>query len=195
MADTPLSLLDRVRRNGQPIDWDRLIALYTPLLRSWLHRHPLQGADVDDLLQDIVTVVVQKLPQFTHPGNTGAFRGWLRAILVYRLRWHWREKLRKPARIGLDDAEQFFANLEQSDGELARRWDVEHDRHVAARLLEQIRSEFTDSTWQAFQRYAVNGEPLEAVAVSLGLSANAVCIARSRVLRRLREEAAGLIDD
>jgi RNA polymerase sigma-70 factor (ECF subfamily) len=195
MADTPLSLLDRVRRTGQPVDWDRLIDLYTPLLRSWLQRHPLQGADVDDLLQDVLAVLVQKLPQFIHPGNPGAFRGWLRAILVYRLRWHWREKLRKPARIGLDDAEQFLTRLEQPESDLSRQWDLDHDRHVVTRLLELIRPEFTASTWQAFQRYAVDAAPLDEVAAELGLSANAVCIARSRVLRRLREEAAGLIGE
>ncbi len=195
MAETPLSLLDRVRSNGQPVDWDRLVQLYTPLLRSWLQRHPLQGADVDDLLQDILSVMVQKLPQFAHPGNAGAFRSWLRAILVYRLRWHWRERLRKPARIGQEDAEQFLARLERADGDLARHWDAEHDRHVVTRLLELIRPEFTESTWRAFQGYVIEERPLAEVAAELGLTPNAVYIARTRVFRRLREEASGLIDD
>src|SRR5262245_43000541 len=152
-----MSLLDRVRKDGQPVDWDRLLALYSPLLRSWLQRHPLQGADVDDLLQDILAVIVQKVPQFTHPGNPGAFRSWLRAILVYRLRWYWREKLRKPTRIGGDDAEQFLLRFAQRESELSKQWDLEHDRHVVARLLEVIRPEFTPTTWQAFQRYALDG--------------------------------------
>jgi RNA polymerase sigma-70 factor (ECF subfamily) len=195
MADTPLSLLDRVRRNGQPIDWDRLIALYSPLLRSWLQRHPLQGADIEDLLQDILAVLVQKLPQFTHPGSSGAFRGWLRTILVYRLRWHWREKLRKPTHIGDENAEQFLNHLEQPESELSRRWNLEHDRHVASRLLEVIRPEFSTKTWEAFQRYALDGRPLDEVAQELGLSANSVCVARSRVMRCLRQEAAGLVNE
>jgi RNA polymerase sigma-70 factor (ECF subfamily) len=195
MADTPLSLLARVRNEGQPIDWDRLLQLYSPLLRSWLQSHPLQGADVDDLLQDILAVLVQKLPQFTHPGRPGAFRSWLRAILVHRLRWYWREKLRKPGRIGQEDAEQFLTRLEQADSDLAQRWDAEHDRHVVARLLELIRPEFTESTWQAFQGYVLEERPLTEVAAELGLTPNAVYIARTRVFRRLREEAAGLIDE
>jgi RNA polymerase sigma-70 factor (ECF subfamily) len=172
-----------------------LIALYSPLLRSWLQRHPLQGADVDDLLQDILAVLVRKLPQFNHPGTSGAFRGWLRTILTYRLRWCWRERLRKPAVIGQADAEEFLNSLEQSDSDPARRWDLEHDRHVVRGLLQLIRPEFTDSTWQAFQHFGLDARPLAEVAAELGLSPNAVCIARSRVLRRLREEAAGLIDD
>ncbi len=195
MSETPLSLLDRVRQHGRSVDWDRLVQLYSPLLRTWLERHPLQGADVDDLLQDALAVLVRKLPQFTHPGSAGAFRAWLRAILVYRLRWYWRERLRKPARIGQEDAEEFLTRLEQPDGDLARQWDAEHDRHVVARVLELIRPEFAETTWRAFQGYVLDRRPLAEVAAELGLTPNAVYIARTRVFRRLREEASGLLDD
>jgi RNA polymerase sigma-70 factor, ECF subfamily len=53
MADTSLSLLERLRDQAAPADWDRLVRLYAPLLRHWLARQPLQGADADDLLQDV----------------------------------------------------------------------------------------------------------------------------------------------
>ena len=90
MSDTPLSLLDRIRRHGRPIDWDRLVGLYRPLLHGWLRRHPVQGADADDLVQDILSVLVEKLPQFAHSGRPGSFRTWLRRILVYQVRYFWR---------------------------------------------------------------------------------------------------------
>ena len=40
----------------------------------------------------------------------------------------------------------------------------------------------------------VEGRPAAEVAARLGLSENAVWIARSRVLRRLRQELAGLLE-
>jgi RNA polymerase sigma-70 factor (ECF subfamily) len=58
-----------------------------------------------------------------------------------------------------------------------------------------IRPEFRPATWEAFQRQAVGGEPAEAVAADLGLTVNAVLIAKSRVLSRLRQEAGGLVGD
>jgi DNA-directed RNA polymerase specialized sigma24 family protein len=63
MPETSLSLLDRLRHQAAPSDWERLVQLYAPLLRRWLARQPLQTTDADDLLQDVLTVVV-KLPDF-----------------------------------------------------------------------------------------------------------------------------------
>src|SRR5206468_872600 len=62
------------------------------------------------------------------------------------------------------------------------------------RLLEVAEPEFAPSTWQAFQRLAVDGRPAAEVAAELGTTVNAVLLAKSRVLRRLRQEARGLVD-
>ena len=61
-------------------------------------------------------------------------------------------------------------------------------------LLERIESEVTPSTWQAFRRVVVEGRDEETVAAELGLSVNAVFIAKSRVLSRLRREADGIFE-
>jgi RNA polymerase sigma-70 factor (ECF subfamily) len=60
--------------------------------------------------------------------------------------------------------------------------------------MRLVRPEFTEATWQAFQRLALDGAPGQVVAEELGLSVNAVLIAKSRVLARLRQEAQGLVD-
>jgi RNA polymerase sigma-70 factor (ECF subfamily) len=57
-----------------------------------------------------------------------------------------------------------------------------------------ITSEFRPATWQAFRRLVLDEAKPETVASELGLSINAVLIAKSRVLRRLRQEVQGLID-
>ena len=73
-------------------------------------------------------------------------------------------------------------------------WDEEHDRHVTKTLLASIRLEFQPATWRAFERQVQQGQPASEVAQELGLSVNAVLIAKSRVLKRLREKAIGLVD-
>jgi RNA polymerase sigma-70 factor (ECF subfamily) len=195
-TDTPQSLLERLcQPETVPADWDRLVSVYAPLLRTWLARYPLQGADVDDLVQEVLAVLVRKLPQFQHNGRTGAFRVWLRSVLVHQVRWFYRRRDNLPEPVDPRDDRSALLQLEGSDNDLARRWDDEHDRHVVARLLNLIRPEFTPTTWQAFERSALQGLPAADVGTELGLSANAVCLARSRVLRRLREEARGLVDE
>ena len=77
---------------------------------------------------------------------------------------------------------------------LSQSWDEEHDRHVTKRLLALIRLEFQPATWRAFERQVQDGQPASEVAQELSLSVNAVLLAKSRVLKRLRENAAGLVD-
>ena len=62
------------------------------------------------------------------------------------------------------------------------------DGGVLQRALEQIRPQFQERTWQAFYRVTAEGQSPAEVAAALGMSVNAVYVARSRVLARLRQE-------
>ena len=62
------------------------------------------------------------------------------------------------------------------------------------RALESIRGEFEERTWLAFWETAVVGRPAGDVASDLSMSPGAVRVAKSRVLRRCREELGDLID-
>jgi len=84
--------------------------------------------------------------------------------------------------------------MEDPASELSRRWDREHDEFVLQRLLDLIAPDFRPATWQAFRRLVIDGVPAEIVAAELGLTVNAVLIAKSRVLSHLRRNAEGLID-
>ena len=65
--------------------------------------------------------------------------------------------------------------------------DTEDNRFMMRRLLEMLQEEFEPKTWQAFQKFALEGVPAADVAKELGISTNAVFIAKSRVLARLRQ--------
>lgn len=194
MSETSHSLLERLRACAGDEDWRRLVDLYTPLLHTWLSRSGVQSADADDLVQEALAVVVRELSQFQHNLRTGAFRRWLRTILVHRLRDFWRVRQHRPQATGDSDVLRQLAELEDPDSGLSRLWDEEHDRPVVHRLPARIEAEVTSSTWQAFCRVALEGKDEAAVAAELGLSVNAVFIAKSRVLQRLRREAGSLID-
>src|SRR5437764_2799402 len=58
---TSATLLQRLRDHRDRAAWERLVHLYTPLIRGWLKRHLPQSADVDDLAQQVFAVVVEKL--------------------------------------------------------------------------------------------------------------------------------------
>lgn len=57
-----------------------------------------------------------------------------------------------------------------------------------------VQPDFAPATWLAFTRFALDGQPAARVAEELVLSESAVVQAKSRVLKRLREEAGDLMD-
>jgi RNA polymerase sigma-70 factor (ECF subfamily) len=152
VADTPISLLERLQLRPDSVSWERLVSLYTPLISGWLAR----------------------------------YRRWLRTIAVNRLRTLWR------TRASADDV--LLTQLEDPASDPNRRWDEEHDRFVARRLLELLEPEFEPPTWAAFRLLVLEGVETREVAVRLNTTPNAVRIAKSRVLSRFRREIEGLID-
>ena len=193
-AETSTSLLDRVRERGDEASWRALVEIYTPLIRGWLKRHAGLNDDADDIIQDVLAVVVRRIPEFHREPRVGAFRAWMRMITIncFRDAWKARRHVKPAANAHVGELWQQLADPASG---LSRIWDAEHDRHVTQRLLQIIRSEFTEKTWSAFHRFALQGESAESVAADLGLTVNAVFIAKSRVLAALRREGAGLLEE
>jgi RNA polymerase sigma-70 factor (ECF subfamily) len=186
-------LLERLRLRPDADSWQRLVDLYAPLVLGWLRALGLQPADAEDLAQETLGILVREMPRFHHNLRPGAFRRWLRGIVLNRLRAFRRVRQAIPA--GSDPAlEQTLDRLEEPDSDLARRWDQEHDQHVVRRLLELIEPEFEPATWRAFQMVVLENRSTQETAAALALSPNAVRIAKSRVLARFRQEIEGLID-
>ncbi len=81
--------------------------------------------------------------------------------------------------------QQFAERMPDSTAEDV--WRREYQSHLLRWAADQIRREFKEATWNAFWRTAILGEDAEAVAQELGLSINALYIARSRVTGRLKQ--------
>jgi RNA polymerase sigma-70 factor (ECF subfamily) len=196
VADLPTSksLLAKARDRSDQAAWNRLTELYSPLIGKWVRYHVAQRADAEDVVQEVLTTLVSDLPRFEHNQRPGAFRAWLRLITVHRLRAYWERRDSRPPATGGPCQQEALAQLADPASALSQAWDLEHDRHVTKTLLESIRLEFQPATWQAFERQVQQGESVSKVAAELGLSVNAVLIAKSRILKRLREKAAGLVD-
>ena len=96
MAETSFSLLDRLRHGPEEDSWRRMVDLYSPLIRGWLRRYTLANEDVDDLVQEVLAIVVRKVPEFERQPRVGAFRRWLRNITVNCLREFWRCQRLRP---------------------------------------------------------------------------------------------------
>jgi RNA polymerase sigma-70 factor, ECF subfamily len=189
MPTTSASLLERLKKApADSPDWNLLHEIYIPLLKSWLLRIGLPRDRIDDVTQDVLIVLVRQLPTFERR-RCGSFRAWLRQIAVHLAKNFFRKDNRAPRPM-----KDVLSQLEDPSSDLSREWDRDHDRHVWQKLQDVVRPDFGRRTWDAFTKVALEGMPVKEVAAKLGISENSVLLAKSRVLKRLRDESRGFLD-
>ncbi len=188
MLTTSPSLLERLRSRQEQQSWQFFVELYTPLLFRWARQLGLNENDAADLLQDIFTVLVEKVPTFCYDPQQ-SFRAWLKTILVNRWRNRCRQRSQRQRTEGGVDLEEVAAPEEVPFFE-----EEEYRQALVRRALALVQSEFQPVTWQACWEYVIREQPAQAVAERLGITVNAVYLAKSRVIRRLREQLNGLLD-
>ncbi|MFO0877704.1 MAG: sigma-70 family RNA polymerase sigma factor [Gemmataceae bacterium] len=184
MDTTPPSLLEQLREPTNHLAWRRFVELYTPLLHHWAMRLGLQAHDADNLVQEVLLTLLDSLARFEYqPGRR--FRGWLWTVL--------RNKHRRMARRNAP-GELTEPEIPAPTEPIQELEEAEYRRYLVDRVLRLMRADFEPATWQACWRTVVEEAPAAQVAAELGITVNAVHLAKSRVLRRLRQELAGLLD-
>lgn len=188
MNTTSVTLLERLRQPDADDAWPRFVRLYTPLLYSWARRAGLQTEDAADLVQDVLTILVQKLPEFTYDPDR-SFRGWLRTVTLNK--WRDIRRRRSPAVLPTNGPE-----LDEVAGPdtAALFEEAEYRQQLVRRALQLMQVEFHPTTWKACWECLVADRPATDVAKELGITVNSVYLAKSRVLARLRQELEGLLD-
>ena len=156
---TSLTWLGRLIETPGGAEWQRLSDIYRPLIAGWAARAGVRPSDVDDVTQEVLIVVVRRVSEFEHQ-RPGAFRGWLRSILVLQLRKYFRTREDLGPRISLDAV----SDPASPD---SRLFDREHNHHVANRAMELVRRDFEVPTWEAFRRQVVEEQRAVDVAADL----------------------------
>ncbi|CAN5910000.1 sigma-70 family RNA polymerase sigma factor [soil metagenome] len=191
MSDPPTtrpSLLVRLRDPNDGRAWEEFVEIYTPLIGRVARARGLQVADAEDLAQEVFRAVARAIDHYDPDPARGSFRAWLfriaRNLAINLLT----ARHRHPQGTGDSDFQAILEQQPAPDIEETRLFDDEYRRSLFRWAADQVRPEFRESTWQAFWRTGVEGQPPQAVAKELGISVGAVYIARSRVMARLRSQ-------
>ncbi len=190
--DTFKSLLVRIRDVDDEESWATFVEIYEPFIEGYLRRRGISGELALDVRQEVLMVVSQRIADFEHNGRTGAFRNWLRTTTVNCLRTYARQQKREsPGGSVFFDVVQQLAD---DQSEMSRVWNHEYDRHVLQGLLVRLEPDFQENTLSAFRKTTLERMTAVDVATELGMTRNAVIVARCKVLRKLRELAGEFLD-
>jgi RNA polymerase sigma-70 factor (ECF subfamily) len=182
---TSVTLLERVRVRSDDRAWDRFVTLYTPFLLVCARRAGLHENDAADLVQDVFLHLLDELPKFQYDAGRKSFRGWLKTVTVNKCRERWRKR-------SLDTLLYPAAELAAVEDEAF--WEQDYRDLLMQRALGVMQNEFETKTWRACWEFTVSGRKAADVAAELGMTEAAVFMAKSRVLKRLRQELSGLIE-
>ena len=191
---TSRSLLERVKADDGAA-WETLVGLYGPVVYRWVLRWHVSEHEAADVFSGCVSFARQEhrrvsqrecrryVPRVAAPDH-GQQSARPSSQAGPAAGWRWRRGT---------EAQLRLASLPDPS---LREWEESGVGPDSAGLLraavELIRKEFEARTWQAFWMTAVDGKLPAEVAEELGMSPGAVRVAKSRVLKRLREELGGL---
>lgn len=191
MNSTSESLLFRLQTRDEAAHdqsaWEQFVNLYTPLIFYWARKTGMGQADASDLVQEVLTIVFQRLPEFRYD-KTRSFRGWLRTVTLNKYRESRRKKSSQMSPASGSMLEELApVQLAQST------WDIDYARLLVAQAMELMKSDFKGQTWNALRKVISDGMTVEQAAEQTGVSPWTIYSAKSRLMNRLRSELDGLL--
>ena len=185
MVTTHSSLLLKLRSRDDTDAWNRFVKIYTPLVHHWVSRLIQDGNQSADVAQEVFVVLLGKVSWIAE-NRPKSFTAWLRTVTINKCRDHLRSKKRK-------SEPQLLQIIEVAESDpISILTEEEYRRFVAQSALRLMQDAFSETTWQACWQQVALGKSATEIATNLGISENAVYLARARVLKRLRAELDGL---
>ncbi len=188
-VETPVSLLDRVRR-GDTIAWAEFSSQYSAMLRSWCLHWGLQSADADDLIQDTLLIVFRRIAEFRRRG-AGSFRSWIRTIA-----WRcWCDAVARVERSMRAEVALRFRESLEARASLEEEFQKLFENQILEQAMAIVKQRVQPSSWDAFRLTALENLGGEMAAEISGMQINAVYAARYRVQRLITAQMRQLLDD
>ena len=176
----------------QPEAWSQMVSVFNPIVYRWARQAGLSGSDAADVVQDVFIAIARRIGSFERQRTQGSFRSWLATITRNRIRDSFRQQQRSPGGEGGTAALNRLNHLASppvaSDDDLDESICVASlDAHLPQQVLQIVKADCDERTWQAFWLTTVMGDAAKDVAQRLEMSVASVYQAKSRILRRLRQ--------
>lgn len=182
---TSTQLLDGLGDPQNREVWQRYVERYREVIVRTGRRAGLTEADAEDFAQQSLLAFSTAYRDGRYERDKGGLRAWMFGIVRVQLLNALRARGRSDRAAGT--AEVAALADDAAAAALEAQWQQEWHAAVLRQCLAEIAREVEPTTLEAFERFALRGEPAEVIAAALGLSPNAVYGAKRRVLARIRE--------
>jgi RNA polymerase sigma factor (sigma-70 family) len=186
----PVALL----KAGDPAAWGKLKEFLGRFVLNWTRHVPLNGEDLEDLMQEVFLAVKKRIAGFKEEIPRGGFFKWLKRVTGSKAIDLLRGRRGEPVARGGDGALQLLAQVRERVPADGGGTDHLGDEQWALQMeaLRRARAGMENNTWLALWRLVADGRPGREVSAELGMSPNAVYQAKYCVIERARREYAAL---
>ncbi len=170
-------------KNGNQWALNKIHDVYRGRVQYWVTREGLSGTDCDDIGQNVFVSILKSLHHFTRNSTTQSLGAWIRKITDRRLKDHYRQRSREGISYYASDQLDNLPRSHTDECELsAHQWSLK-----VQEAMNKAKSECELHTWQAFYQTVILARNPRDVAADLEITMNTVYLAKSRLLKRLRE--------
>jgi RNA polymerase sigma-70 factor (ECF subfamily) len=182
---TTTQILENLKNSNDSVCWSRFRDHFYPVLLRFAKKLGLADNDAEDVAQETIVTFLKAYRANKYSRQQGKLSHWVLGVARNVIRDYYRKRSRTTSPANSDSAALLLQNIEDEHA-IQHTWRTEWRNVLLGRCLTQARKEFDSKTFRAFESYALRGNPIEQVCEELNLSPNAVYIAKSRVLTKIR---------
>lgn len=185
--ETRSSLLEKIKNTADQAAWTRFFDTYAAFIFTLARRSHLQHAEAEDVLQTVLSEIMQKLPAFAYDREKGGFRKWLATCTHLRIKDALRRQARRQARevATLDQSEeQTEFLLRQADpgpDRFAEMAEEEWRALIRETALQQTRAQTSAKQFTLFHAVVIEEWPIENIITTYDVTRDQIYQARHRV--------------
>jgi RNA polymerase sigma-70 factor (ECF subfamily) len=183
-SQTSMSLMDQLRQSPQNVEaWDRFVRRYRPKIYGWCRKWGLQEADAEDVAQDVIAKLTQKMSSFAYD-QSRCFRAWLKTITQRTLS----DLMANRSRAMGDQSLVTLLETLEARADLERRIEEIFNRELLELAIARVRERVAPATWDAFRLMTFEGRSGAEASQSLNMPVASIFVAKHRVQKLLKEE-------
>jgi RNA polymerase sigma-70 factor (ECF subfamily) len=187
LPTTRVTLLARLRQEAtDQAAWGAFVDHYGRHIYRWCRQWKLQDADAEDVTQDTLVKLAQKLRAFAYDPSR-SFRGWLKTLAHHAWRDFVDSRRRVQAAGGDNQTWEKMQTVEARD-DLIQKLQEAFDYELLEAAKVRVRLRVAPHTWEAFRLVALEGRPVADVAATVQMQVAMVYVAKSKVQKMLQEE-------
>jgi len=183
---TTTRVLESLKGSDHDGVWQDFRDTFFPVVVGFARHAGLSETDAEDAAQETMIAFVKAYREGKYDREKGRLRNWLFGLARHAVQNAFRK--RAPERL-VDNPSGVtaFWNRLPDENAVEKTWAGEWRKVVLDKCLRRAKQELDEKTFSAFELYVLGEQSVEDVAKRLNMSENAVYIAKSRVIARLRQ--------